>query len=95
MREWRAAHIREYDFGAKGRQATDAVWKQALYDEAAEFRGEASATVLLGLNKAFESVPLEHVLGGGYQVRVPQGDPTAGPRDLLLHATPHIKRGGG
>ena len=61
MRAWRADRGREYDYGAKGRTAADAVWRQSLCDEAAEAGELAAATTLIDLCKAFESVPLEHV----------------------------------
>ena len=73
VREWRAQNRRSYDFGARGRQSTDAVWTQALYDEAMEQSGMAASTVLYDLVKAFESVPLEHVWGRGLVMGFPPG----------------------
>ena len=73
VREWRRQQRRPYDYGARGRKATDAVWLQALYDEAAEEDGEAAATVLLDLTKAFESVPLALVWERGLALGFPAG----------------------
>jgi len=73
VRAWRAAQGRKYDYGARGRSSTDAVWLQALYDEAAEFSEEAAATALLDLTKAFESVPLELIWARGNEMGFPPG----------------------
>ena len=71
VREWRATQKRRYDYGLRGRSSTEAVWVQALHDEAAEFTGEAAATALLDLTKAFESVPLAMVWARGCQLGFP------------------------
>ena len=69
--QWRAFNKRPYDWLAKGRRVEDAVWTQALHDEAAPFSGEASATILIDLAKAFESVPLEQVWRSGIRSGYP------------------------
>jgi len=71
VREWRATQKRRYDYGLRGRSSTEAVWVQALHDEATEFTGEAAATALLDLTKAFESVPLAMVWARGCQLGFP------------------------
>ena len=50
----------DYDWCAKGRRNEDVVWKQALYDENARELGQCSASALLDLKKAFETVSLHH-----------------------------------
>ena len=61
MRERRASCRRDYDVGAKGRTSNDAVWRQALCDEAATASGTAAVTTLVDMCKDFEGVPLKHV----------------------------------
>ena len=61
VQEWRQKVKRKYNWAAKGRSATDAVWKQAILAEAAVARGKATASVLLDLVKAFELVKLHLV----------------------------------
>jgi len=72
VRRWRAEHSRDYDFGGRGRSSSNAVWVQALYNEAADFQDEAAVTVLLDLAKAFESVPLELVWERGIAMGFPR-----------------------
>ena len=87
VREWRAEHTRRYDYGGKGRTSSDAVWLQALYNEAAESCDEVAVTVLFDLTKAFESVPLELVWARGVELGFPLG--------VLRLQTPRAQRGGG
>ena len=70
MRAWRADTWRKYDYGARGRQSTDAVWLQSLFDEAA-VEDQATITVLLDLAKAFESVPLSEAWSRGLSLGMP------------------------
>jgi len=75
VRVWRAGLTSErpYDYGGRGRKATDAVWLQALHDEAALANGKEASTLLLDLTKAFESVPLEHIWERGIALGFPLG----------------------
>jgi hypothetical protein len=68
---WRASLQRPYDFSRKGKASAEAVWIQALGDEDAEASGEASATLLMDLTKAFESVPLHEVWRRGVLLKFP------------------------
>ncbi len=55
---WREKFNRKYDFACAGGTAQEAVWRQALCDEAADGLGRQSASTLLDLKKAFEYVRL-------------------------------------
>ena len=68
---WRAAAKRDYDWAAKGRSAQDAVYGQALRDEAALARGHCTSTVLFDLVKAYEMVRLELVWRAGIAHKFP------------------------
>ena len=68
FRAWRTGCGRAYDYGTLGRTSTDAVWLQAFYNEASSADGEVAATVLLDLQKAFESVPLARVWHQGWRI---------------------------
>ncbi len=59
--EWRQKNTRLYNYAAVGRTAEAAVWRQALYDEAADALDSKSASTLLDLVKAFEYVRLRLV----------------------------------
>ncbi len=61
IQRWREQHARDYNFSARGRRAEQAVWRQALTDEAAKARGLQSAATLVDLVKAFEMVLLQEV----------------------------------
>ncbi len=56
IQRWRDEHSRGYNFVARGRRADQAVWHQALADEAAKSRGLQSAATLVDLVKAFDMV---------------------------------------
>ena len=68
---WRAERATIYDFSSKGRKSSQAVWLQSLYDEAAAQLGHHSATILLDLMKAFESIPLATVWEKGLEMGYP------------------------
>ncbi len=61
VQQWRMQQAREYNYSARGRRADQAVWRQALTDEAAKSRGLHSASTLVDLVKAFEMVLLQEV----------------------------------
>jgi hypothetical protein len=54
VRRWRGDQSRGYDWACRGRTAQAAVWRQALFDEAAAGEGLRSASLLVDLQKAFE-----------------------------------------
>lgn len=91
MREWRASFHRDYDYGAKGCTSIDAMWRQALCDEAVATRGAAAATTLIDLCKVFKSVPLEHVWRWGLVMGInpiilrPSSEICSFSRHLTLH----------
>jgi hypothetical protein len=68
---WRAGTNRGYDYSRKGKASAEAVWVQALYDEDAAASLQASATLLMDLTKAFESVPLHEVWRRGVLMKFP------------------------
>ncbi len=61
VQKWRMEQARDYNYSARGRRADQAVWRQALTDEAARARGLQSAATLVDLVKAFEMVMLQEV----------------------------------
>ncbi len=61
IQKWRSEQAREYNYSARGRRADQAVWRQALTNEAAKARGLQSAATLVDLVKAFEMVLLQEV----------------------------------
>ena len=75
---WRAAAKRDYDWAAKGRSAQDAVYGQALQDEAALARGRCTSTVLFDRVKAYEMVRLELVWRAWDRAQVPAHYPSPG-----------------
>ena len=56
--EWVSRNERAYNWASKGRSAEVAVWTHACQDEIAILKGEAVASALLDLQKAFEYVQL-------------------------------------
>ena len=69
--EWRARVGRDYDWMGKGKGAEKSVWAQAVYEEAARARGDATAGVLVDLVKAFEQVALNLVWEQGRSMGFP------------------------
>ncbi len=59
IRRWRISSHRSYNWAAPERNAERVAWLQSLASEAARFRGLESASFLIDLVKAFESIPLE------------------------------------
>ncbi len=59
IRQWRIRSHRGYNWAAPGRNAERAAWIQSIASEAARFRGLESASFLIDMVKAFDSIPLE------------------------------------
>ncbi len=81
VRMRRGRQKRNYDWARRGRTAQAAVWRQALFDEAAAGEGLGSATILVDLEKAFERVRLADAWTEGLRLGFPP---------VLLRATLEI-----
>ena len=73
VRQWADAHVKEYDWAAKGRSSEAAAWSQSLYDEAATQLGLSSAAAFFDLAKAYEMVRLQDVWEAGRRANFPLG----------------------
>ena len=70
MLSWRLTVERPYNWATRGRAPQDAVWRRALYDEAADADGQETGTVLVDLTKAFEMVRLDLVWKTGLRTHM-------------------------
>ncbi len=68
---WREKVKRPYDAVMTRTPCEQFVYEQSVRDEAAQQRGDSSASCLLDIEKAFERVPLEHVYREGRRLGFP------------------------
>ena len=68
---WREENCEDFNYMANGRSSIDAVWNQSVRDEAAARKGILSASALLDLIKAFESVRLDIIWATGVENKFP------------------------
>ena len=71
IRSWRDRESMPFNWSCRGKGSEAAVWQQSVRAEAAVHHGHTTATIMVDLVKAFESVPLWRIWEAGLRRHLP------------------------